>query len=107
MQPYLVHLEREELTDWTILTLDERGRSQARRYYNSYVAEVDSNLDQGKPHEMETWYCQDEEGAIALCKTLAQKCPGRNVNMYKLAGVAMSTAAPASFGKYSEKGLVP
>lgn len=107
MQPYLVHIEREDLDSMNMLVIDDRGRAAARRYHNSYNVKVDSTFDNNRPQDMETWYCEDETSARDLCRHLAQKCPGRNVNMYKLAGVATSAPTPASFATYSEKGLVP
>jgi len=107
MQPYLVHIEREDLDSWQVMVTDDRGRAVSRRYFNSHTAKVDSTMDAGRHQDMETWYCEDETTAQELCRHLAQKCPGRNVNMYKLAGVATSAPTPASFATYSEKGLVP
>lgn len=106
MYPYLVHIERPDLTNWALpLVID--GVDRSFRYYNSYRVEIKGAIEDNNPTVMETWYCADEPSALALCKSFAQKCPGSNVNMYKLVGVAKTIPTPASFAKYSEKGLVP
>jgi len=107
MNPYLVHVLRTDLTNWDLVVPDERARNVPMRFQNAWNIKLVSHLDNGKPVDMETWYCQDEVSAMCLCKALAQEAPGRRVCMYELKGMASSVAAPATFATYGEKGLIP
>jgi len=108
MKPWLVHIERLDIDEWTInTTAPDADRVTHARYYNCHEVEIEAMLSNHQEEQMETWYCADEESAQLLAKHFARKLPGRNINVYEIRSVVRSAPSEPAVAKYTAKGLVP
>lgn len=108
MKPWLVHIEREYLDEWTIdVTAPDAAHATHVRGYNADHVEIEAGLVNHREEKMETWYFNDEPSAIAAAEHFARKMPGRAINVYYLHTVSRVGTTAVSTAKYTEKGLVP
>lgn len=107
MQPYLVHIERENVRGWDVIVQPENQQARHIRMYNASIAKVDGILQEDLHETMETWYAPNLESAEAMASELAKKKPGRTILVLELKSIAQTAATPPVISKYTSKGLLP
>jgi len=108
MQPYLVHIERENVGGWELVGNTAEGRAVNYRVYQTMnPVNIVSNLRDENYPSMETWYCRNEAEATMLAQSFATKLPGRTILITKVIAIAQATANPPVVSSVSEKGVLP
>jgi hypothetical protein len=107
MQPYLVHIERDNVRGWDVIVQPEGQPGRHIRMYNAAAVKVEGVLAEDQHENMETWYAPNLDSAEAMAGELAKKKPGRTILVLELKSIAQTAATPPVISKYTPKGVLP